>query len=138
MNEARRYLETQVLTAPKEKLLLMLLDGAIRFATQAREKTAAGDRPGASPLYLRAQAIALELSAALDPGLDPALRRNLAGLYMFVYRRLVAANLDGTAAPAEEALAILGKLRGMFGEAVAALRAGASSEEDSARVVRTG
>ena len=138
MNEARRYLETQVLTAPREKLLLMLLDGAIRFATQARERTAAGDRQGASPLYLRAQAIALELSAALDSGLDPALRRNLAGLYMFVYRRLVAANLDGTAAPAEEALAILGKLRGMFGEAVAAMRAGVPPEAEGSLVGRTG
>jgi flagellar protein FliS len=138
MNEARRYLETQVLTAPKEKLLLMLLDGAIRFATQAREKTAAGDRQGASPLYLRAQAIALELSAALDPGLDAALRRNLAGLYMFVYRRLVAANLDGAVAPAEEALAILGKLRGMFGEAVAAMRQETPAATEGTRVGRTG
>lgn len=137
MNEARRYLETQVLTAPKEKLLLMLLDGAVRFATQAREKAATGDRQGASPLYLRAQAIALELCAALDAGLEPALRRNLAGLYMFVYRKLVAANLDAKTAPADEALAILGKLRGMFGEAVAAMKPAAPAE-GAERVGKTG
>lgn len=137
MNESRRYLETQVLTAPKEKLLLMLLDGAVRFATQAREKSSAGDRAGASPLYLRAQAIALELCAALDPGLSPELRRNLAGLYMFVYRRLVAANVEGGTAPADEALAILGKLRGMFGEAVAAMKGAPVPGADS-RAVKTG
>ena len=119
MSAPNRYLETQVLTAPREKLLLLLVDGALRFATQAREKTAAGDWPGASPIYLRAQAIALELCAALDPALDPGLRRNLAGLYMFVWRRLVAANMEHTVGPADEALAILNRLRDMWYEAVA-------------------
>jgi len=138
VNEARRYLETQVLTAPREKLLLMLLDGAIRFATQARDLAAAGDRNAAGPLYLKAQAIALELSAALDDSLDPALRRNLAGLYIFVYRRLVAANMEGTPGPADEALSILGKLRGMWGEAVAAMRGAGVNAEPAARAGLTG
>lgn len=138
MNEAHRYLETQVLTAPKEKLLLMLLDGAIRFSTQARDLAAAGDRNSASPLYLRGQAIALELLAALDVSLEPSLRRNLAGLYVFVYRRLVAANLEGTPGPADEALRILGKLRGMWGEAVAAMRGAVVVAESGARAGLTG
>jgi flagellar protein FliS len=138
MNEAHRYFETQVLTAPKERLLLMLLDGAVRFATQARDLAATGDRNSASPLYLKAQAIALELVAALDASLDPALRRNLAGLYVFVYRRLVAANLEGTPGPADEALVILGKLRGMWGEAVASMRGETAAAEPGERVGRTG
>lgn len=127
MNPARRYLETQVTTAPKEQLLLMLLDGALRFTRQAREHTAAGDISAASTLYLKGQAIALELIAALDAALEPRLRGNLSGLYMFVFRKLVDANLSHETAPADEALQILEKLRAMWGEAVVRMKADAAS-----------
>lgn len=123
MNPARRYAETQITTASREQLLLMLLDGAVRFTTQARELLASGDRSAAPPLLLKGQAIALELVNALDRSLEPSLYQNLSGLYLFVYRRLVAANLEQSAKAAEEALEILGKLRGMWGEAVAKMKA---------------
>jgi len=136
VNEARRYLETQVLTAPREQLLLMLLDGAIRFATQARDFAAAGDFDRACPLNLRAQAIALELVSALDRSLDAQIFRNLTGLYLFVYRRLVAANIDRQTGPADEALSILGKLRAMWGEAIARMKSDARSlGEGAAKII---
>ncbi|MBI2921913.1 MAG: flagellar export chaperone FliS [Planctomycetes bacterium] len=122
MNPARRYLETQVTTAPKEQLLLMLIDGALRFTRQARELTVARDVAAASTLYLKGQAIALELVAALDSGLEPRLRANLSGLYMFVFRKLVDANLKHETVHADEALQILEKLRAMWGDAVARMK----------------
>jgi flagellar protein FliS len=124
MSAARKYMETQVLTAPREQLLLMLLDGAIRFGRQARGLTESGKHGEAHNLYVRAQAIALELAGAADAKMDADVRANLAGLYMFAHRRLVEANVARSPESADEALAILEKLRGMWAEAVAREKAG--------------
>lgn len=112
----------------------MLLDAAIRFTSQGREKLDGGDVPGASPLFLRAQAIALELVAALRPELDPALRSRLSALYMFVHTRLVAANVEHVTAAADDALKILGTLRAMWAEAAAKMKAEGTPAAGDARV----
>ncbi|MEK7866031.1 MAG: flagellar protein FliS, partial [Planctomycetota bacterium] len=46
MDASRKYLETQVRTASQEQLLLMLIDGAIRFSEQAKTKLAEKDIEG--------------------------------------------------------------------------------------------
>ena len=43
MNESNAYLRTKVMTASPAELRLMLLDGAIKFANQAREGLQAKD-----------------------------------------------------------------------------------------------
>ena len=115
----RQYLETQILTAPKEELLLMLFDGAIRFCEQGKDCINEKDIEGAHNFLMRAQKIMLELVAALDKNaLDEKLYKNLTGLYLFVYRRLVHANVRHDIDAIDEALKILNSLRQTWGEAV--------------------
>ncbi|MBI3098322.1 MAG: flagellar export chaperone FliS [Planctomycetes bacterium] len=121
-NLAKNYFETQVRTASKEQLLLMLFDGAIRFAEQGKERMLARDTEGQHKGLVRAQRIMMELLSALDPSIGEELHGNLAGLYNFVYFRLVQANLKRDPVLIDEALKILANLRETWGEAVVRAR----------------
>ncbi len=117
--KARQYLETQILTAPREQLLLLLFDGAIRFAEQARELQGARDAEGAAGLLLRAQRIVIELMTALKPDqVGEVIYRNLMGLYVFAYFRLVKAGLRRDPALVDEALRILRHVRETWSMAI--------------------
>lgn len=118
-NSPRKYLETQILTASREQLLVMLYDGAVRFAERGRDAVLAGDVSGAHDSLVRAQRIVIELWCALNPGTDPELARNLGGLYSFVYLRLVRANVQRDAKAVDEALGVLNTLREAWTEAAA-------------------
>jgi len=105
------YLRDAVLTAPPEQLQMMLYDGAIRFARQAREAVQDGDLATSCEKLIRAQRIMLELQNGLRPEVNPSLCAQVGGLYTFVYRRLVDANLTRDVAKIDEALRILEHLR---------------------------
>ena len=123
-NSPRKYLETQILTASREQLLLLLYDGAIRFAEKGRDAVLAKEPAEAHDQLVRAQRIVIELWCALNPEADPELSKNLGGLYSFAYLRLVHANVQRDAKAADEALGILRTLREAWGEAVARIQSG--------------
>jgi flagellar secretion chaperone FliS len=104
---ANQYLRTKVLTATPEQLQLMLYDGAIRFAEQARLALQKNDFEGSYNGISRAQKIIAELSCSLRPKVAPELCGKLASLYNFVYRKLIEANIDHKLESLEEALGIL-------------------------------
>lgn len=111
-NLSKNYIRTQIETASKPQLLIMLFDGAIRFVEQARAALVANSLDESHNVLVRSQRIVLELVAALDRSrIEPDLYRNLTSLYMFVYRRLVSANMERRADHAEEALSLLRHLR---------------------------
>ena len=118
----RRYLETQVMTASREQLLLMLYDGALRFCEQGREAMAAKEAERVNDLLVRAQRIVIELWCALDPRVEPELAKSLGGLYSFLYLRLVHAKVHQDAAAVGEVIGLLTTLRQAWGEAVEQLR----------------
>lgn len=101
------YFTTQVLTAPAQKLHLMLIEAAIRAAEQAQAAWNDEDRGVPCEALIRAQECVAQLLAGLnrDCGLD--LVNKLAGLYAFVLRRLRDANLRRDAQALDEALKIL-------------------------------
>ncbi len=101
------YLRNAVMTATPEQLQMMLYDGAIRFARQARETMEKGDIETSCEKLLRAQNIVLELENGLRPEVNPELCRQLSGLYTFIYNRLVDANMKRDVALVDEALSIL-------------------------------
>jgi len=101
------YLKTQVLTAPPEKLQLMLYEGAMRFANQAKEKLAQKDYEASCDLLVRAQKIVVELICGLRPEVNPGLCAKLAAVYTFIYRRLVEANVTHQAKAIDDAVQIL-------------------------------
>ncbi len=113
MNEKAgdQYLRSAVLTATPEQLQMMLYDGAIRFATQAREALQAKDIENTHNLLTRAQRILAELQSGLRPEIAPDICGQMAGLYSFVYRRLIDANINKDLQALDEALQILGHMR---------------------------
>lgn len=110
-NASSEYLRNAVMTAPPEQLQMMLYDGAIRFARQAREALHAGDLTTSCEKLIRAQQIVMELQNGLRPEVNPELCAQVGGLYTFVYNRLVAANLKRDVGKLDEALQILEHLR---------------------------
>lgn len=103
----QHYLRTKVLTATPEQLQLMLYDGAIRFAEQAKGALLNKNYEESYRLITRVQRILTELSCSLKHEVSPELCGKLAALYNFVYRKLIEANIDHTLASLEEALGIL-------------------------------
>lgn len=102
-----QYLRNAVMTAPPEKLQLMLYDGAIRFAAQGRDAMAAGRIEDAYNLLTRAERIILELQNGLRPEIHPQLCANMSALYTFIYRKLVDGCVRKDVACIDDALKVL-------------------------------
>ena len=105
------YLKVKIQTAKPTELLLLLFDGALRFTAQAKRHMEARELDRKNELFLRAQAIILELIQALDPKIGDELYRKLIELYRFCYDRLLRANLEDDPRAADEATKILEHLR---------------------------
>ena len=101
------YLRDAVLTAPPEQLQLMLYDGAIRFASQARDAIVRKDYETTYERLTRAQHIVLEMHSGLDHDVDAKLCARMASLYMFIYHKLIDANIHHDAGAVDDALKIL-------------------------------
>ncbi|MGH7215222.1 MAG: flagellar export chaperone FliS [Tepidisphaeraceae bacterium] len=106
-NAAANYLRTKVMTATPEQLQLMLYDGAIRFAEQAKLALQQKNYEQSYHLISRVQKIITEFSCTLKHDVAPELCGKLASLYTYAYRKLIEANIDHTIEPLEEALGIL-------------------------------
>jgi flagellar protein FliS len=101
------YRETEVMTATPQRLQLMLIDAAIRFASQARQYLEQQNNEAAFTPIVRAQRIMAELLCGLSPDPKDGLVRRVAAVYLFVYRSLVAANLEHNADRLDDALRVL-------------------------------
>ncbi len=101
------YLETEVLSAPPQKLHLMLIEGAIRFAERGRRHWAAAQWEEADEVFLRAEAIVTELLAAIHREANEVLARKLASIYLFVFRTLLEASLKRSETHLDDALRVL-------------------------------
>ena len=90
---AQNYLRTRVMTATPEQLQMMLYDGAIRFAEQAKAALDVGDFEKSYQSISRVQKILTEMSCGLKHDVLPELCDKLAALYSYVYRKLIDANV---------------------------------------------
>lgn len=101
------YLETEVMTATPQRLQLMLLDAVIRSANQARYHFERQNYSAALTPNLRAQRIMGELLVRLNSESKDELVRRMAAVYLFIYRSLVAANLERSTSKLDDALRVL-------------------------------
>lgn len=108
MNAAQEYLEARVMTAPKQSLHLLVVDGALRHARRAEEALESGDRESAHRAINDSSAFVGELINGLDHKAAPEIVANLASLFTFVYRRLVEADVYGSVEKIRDAIKILG------------------------------
>ena len=117
-DKSKEYLKTQIQTASREQLVLMLYDGGVRFAEQAKDRMAAKDLEGTHRLLIRSQNIVLELLYALDRKTGGEVAENLASLYTYCYNRLVEANVHQAPEKVDECTSILKGLREAWAQAV--------------------
>lgn len=101
------YLRTQILTAPPEKLQLMLYEGAIRFANQAKDRMLDKKLDQSCELLIKAQNIVMELICGLRPDLNGDLCGRMAAVYSFIYRKLVEANVHHDTGAVDAAVRVL-------------------------------
>lgn len=95
MNQAQAYQayqQNQVFTAPPEKLVAMLYEGAVRFLTQAAEACEEKKIPETHQNLIKAQNIIVELMSNVNRDVGE-IGENLFLLYDYMYRRLIEANV---------------------------------------------
>ncbi|MBN1912705.1 MAG: flagellar export chaperone FliS [Pirellulales bacterium] len=101
------YLETEILTAPPQKLQLMMIDAAIRFAQRANEHWKADQEDLACESLVRSQQIVTELINGLNREESPELVGKIASVYVFIFRRLMEASLERNETKLLEAVRVL-------------------------------
>lgn len=93
------YLQSKVMSASPEELRLMLLDGSIRFAYQAKAGLENNDHEQIYLGFSQCRDIVLELLNTIKPEYAPEIAKRVSDLYDFMYRELVRCNserdLDG-------------------------------------------
>ncbi len=107
MNGPDEYLETQVMTATPHQLHLMVIDGAIRFATQAEEALQEDDFETSHFALNRSREFVTELIGGLDQERSEEMVKQLKSLFMFVYHNLVNADMKRDVSMVQDALKIL-------------------------------
>jgi flagellar secretion chaperone FliS len=127
MNAYQVYRQTQTQTAAPGELVLMLYRGAGRFIVSAIEAIESCDIEGAHTGLVKAQAIIAELQGTLDTERGGELARNLWGIYDYMNRRLIEANLRKDAEPAREVLTLVRELLGAWEVAVRQTAAASAS-----------
>ena len=104
------YTESSVLTAPPERLVLMLYDGAIRFLRQAGVAMTQADHTYARDRIRRAEAIVDELNVTLDMS-QGDIAQQLRSIYLFCKRHLMQSLIDGDPDGVDKVIELIGGLR---------------------------
>jgi flagellar secretion chaperone FliS len=108
MNSAyKKYKESSVHSASREKLLLMLYEAAIKFTKKAMAAIDAKDIAERGLNIGKAFDIIIELNTTLNHKVAPELAQNLEQLYMFITDQYTKANVTGKKEHLEHALKIL-------------------------------
>ncbi|MDR1612490.1 MAG: flagellar export chaperone FliS [Planctomycetota bacterium] len=128
-----QYLKTQVETASKEQLVVMLFDGIVRFTEQARKSMERNEIENIHQQLMRAQAIVMELIYTVDREKGGEVARNLLALHAYAFNCLIQANLKRDTAKIDEVQEIYRKLRDAWSSAMGSL--GISSTKDLASPV---
>ncbi|WP_254513168.1 flagellar export chaperone FliS [Anatilimnocola floriformis] len=96
MDYRNTYLETQITTATPQKLRLMLIEGAIRFAQQAINAWEEGRGEDGLSALMRSQAVVAELLGSVREDGTP-ITRQVIDIYAFLALELHAAEMDADA-----------------------------------------
>jgi flagellar protein FliS len=124
----KQYVSTQVSTADRLQLVVMLYEGCITFLNQAKEKMAAQDAAGKGLFIGKALDIIAELNASLNFQDGRELAANLFHLYNFMTAHLTRANLNWDANAMDEVITLLIQLRDAWEEVCQRSRRGEIKE----------
>jgi flagellar protein FliS len=106
-DQTNAYLKNRVMTASPEELRLMLIEGAIRYARQAKDAMAKHDGENVYYGLTHCQAILFELLNALDHHQAPELCDRLSSLYTYMIRRSIDASRETDGRAIDELISLL-------------------------------
>lgn len=112
------YRDSAILTAPPERLVVMLYDGANRFLLQGAAAMRSGDIATTNERLQRAEAIIHELRATLDMS-QGQVAANLESIYAFSLRLLIEARIEKDAAKIDKTATLLRELRDAWDQVAA-------------------
>ena len=118
MSTASLYQETAVLTQNKEKLVVMLYDGAIKFMKLAIQEIENKDFEAKGRYINKAWEIINELNTVLDMEAGGEIAVNLRSLYTFMMNHLMQANLKCDVSMVEEVISCMEELNAGWKEIV--------------------
>jgi flagellar secretion chaperone FliS len=113
------YQQQSIMTAPPERLVVMLYDGAIRFFFQAGAAMREDARATAAERLDRGEAIVDHLLATLDMSAGEIAQR-LEGIYVFCKRLLMEARLERDADKVDLVRGYLTELRDAWAQIASA------------------
>lgn len=111
------YKRVDVETSSQGKLVVMLFNGAIQRAEEAKRQLAKGRTDGAHNNLVRAQDIVAELRSALD--MKVGIAKQLDRIYEYFQHLLIKANIRKDNAPLDEVIGHLTAMRNTWQEAFA-------------------
>ena len=114
----QQYKKTSVESASREKLLLMMYEGAIKYIKRAQLAIEKKDISARGENIGRAFDIIIELNSTLNHEVAGEIAANLEQLYMFVTDQLTQANVQGKAEYLDHALRVLTTLHEGWMQAV--------------------
>ncbi len=110
-NARNQYLKTQIETASKEQLVVMLFDGIIRFTDQARRAIEEKSVEGSHHALMRAQAIIMELICTVNKEKGGEVANNLMSLHAYAFNCLIVCNLKKDVSKIDEVQKIYRELK---------------------------
>lgn len=114
-NGLNAYKNNSVNYASKEQLLLMLVDGAVRFSRQAEEALINKDMKKVHECLVKTQDIFTELMVTLDTSATDW-GNQLFNIYAFIKEKLVEANLKKDIKILQEIIPVIKEVRDMWYE----------------------
>jgi flagellar protein FliS len=113
------YRTTDAQTRSPVELVVLLYDGALRYAGEAKTAIARGDIAARRDAISRTLAIVSELQSTLDMERGGAIARSLDGLYTFLTSRLLDAGIRPAADTLDEVIRVLTPLRDAWADVAA-------------------
>ena len=106
MDSSAQYLESQIMTATPQKLRLLLIEGAIRYARQTIELWELQQPERAVESLIHCRAIIRELLSGISIE-HSDLTRKVAAVYVFLLRCLTEAHISRDRARVEDTIRVL-------------------------------
>ena len=117
------YQQAQVETAPREQILLMLYDGAVKFLLLAKQGFKEKNIEKIHNNIVRAQSIITEFQATLDMENGGKFAQTLFSLYEYLNRKLIDANIKKREDYLDEVIRHISGLRDTWKEAIQKFKA---------------
>ena len=111
MSSYRAYHQTSVQPSAQLTLIVMLYDGMLRYLRKAHTCIEVQDIEGAHNYLMRSKDIVNELLSTLRAEKAGEVGGNLRDLYLYMFRRILEANLNKDPQPVQDVIRIAETLR---------------------------